>query len=84
MDGLPARSGVLTPDGRGLYNFVVAFARSLNPPHKEASVSVPKTRFSKLLMLILSCFAVLAAGPGGSDVFLVSPDDGATAGMKVK
>ena len=27
---------------------------------------------------------VLAAGPGGSDVFLVSPDDGATAGMKVK
>jgi methionyl-tRNA synthetase len=27
---------------------------------------------------------VLAAGPGGTDVFLVSPDTGATAGMKVK
>ena len=27
---------------------------------------------------------VLAAGPGGSEVFLVSPDTGATAGMKVK
>jgi methionyl-tRNA synthetase len=27
---------------------------------------------------------VLAAGPGGEDVFLVSPDSGASAGMKVK
>jgi methionyl-tRNA synthetase len=27
---------------------------------------------------------VLAAGPGGTDVFLVSPDNGATPGMKVK
>ena len=27
---------------------------------------------------------VLAAGPGGSDIFILSPDDGASAGMKVK
>ena len=27
---------------------------------------------------------VLAAGPGGADIFLLSPDDGATPGMKVK
>jgi len=27
---------------------------------------------------------VLAAGPGGSDIFLLSPDDGAEAGMRVK
>lgn len=27
---------------------------------------------------------VLAAGPGGKDIFLLSPDDGATPGMKVK
>ncbi|MGR8920740.1 MAG: methionine--tRNA ligase subunit beta, partial [Gammaproteobacteria bacterium] len=27
---------------------------------------------------------VLGAGPGGADIFLVSPDSGATAGMKVK
>jgi methionyl-tRNA synthetase len=27
---------------------------------------------------------VLAAGPGGSDIFLLSPDTGATPGMKVK
>lgn len=27
---------------------------------------------------------VLAAGPGGSEIWLVSPDEGATAGMKVK
>jgi len=27
---------------------------------------------------------VLAAGPGGSDIFLVSPDDGAAPGMQVK
>jgi methionyl-tRNA synthetase len=27
---------------------------------------------------------VLAAGPGGSDIYLLSPDDGAVAGMQVK
>jgi methionyl-tRNA synthetase len=27
---------------------------------------------------------VLAAGPGGADIFLLSPDDGAAAGMRVK
>jgi len=27
---------------------------------------------------------VLAAGPGGSDLFILSPDDGAQAGMRVK
>ena len=27
---------------------------------------------------------VLAAGPGGKDLFLLSPDEGAQPGMKVK
>jgi methionyl-tRNA synthetase len=27
---------------------------------------------------------VLAAGPGGSEIFLLGPDDGAQPGMKVK
>jgi len=27
---------------------------------------------------------VLAAGPGGEDIFLLSPDDGAEPGMRVK
>jgi len=27
---------------------------------------------------------VLAAGPGGENIFLLSPDDGAKAGMRVK
>jgi methionyl-tRNA synthetase len=27
---------------------------------------------------------VLAAGPGGKDIFLLSPDSGAQAGMRVK
>jgi methionyl-tRNA synthetase len=27
---------------------------------------------------------ILAAGPGGSDIFLLSPDDGALPGMRVK
>ncbi|MGD9341176.1 MAG: methionine--tRNA ligase subunit beta, partial [Chromatiales bacterium] len=27
---------------------------------------------------------VLAAGPGGEDLFILSPDDGATPGMRVK
>ena len=32
----------------------------------------------------LSSGMVLAAGPGGSDVFILTPDDGATPGMRVK
>ena len=27
---------------------------------------------------------VLAAGPGGADIFVLQPDDGAQPGMKVK
>ncbi|MBU2224621.1 MAG: methionine--tRNA ligase subunit beta, partial [Gammaproteobacteria bacterium] len=27
---------------------------------------------------------VMAAGPGGADIFLLTPDDGATPGMQVK
>jgi len=27
---------------------------------------------------------VLAAGPGGTDLFILSPDDGAEPGMRVK
>ena len=27
---------------------------------------------------------VLAAGPGGKDIFVLSPDSGAVAGMRVK
>jgi methionyl-tRNA synthetase len=27
---------------------------------------------------------VLAAGPGGKDLFILSPDDGAKPGMKIK
>ena len=32
----------------------------------------------------LSSGMVLAAGPGGSDLFILTPDEGATAGMRVK
>lgn len=32
----------------------------------------------------LSSGMVLAAGPGGSDIFILTPDDGATPGMRVK
>lgn len=32
----------------------------------------------------LSSGMVLAAGPGGSDLFILSPDEGATAGMRAK
>jgi methionyl-tRNA synthetase len=27
---------------------------------------------------------ILAAGPGGAEVFMISPDDGANPGMRVK
>ena len=43
-----------------------------------ANLAPRKMRFG------LSEGMVLAAGPGGSDIFLLTPDQGATAGMRVK
>lgn len=43
-----------------------------------ANLAPRKMRFG------LSEGMVLAAGPGGSDLFILSPDDGATPGMRVK
>ncbi|WP_040552190.1 methionine--tRNA ligase [Rheinheimera nanhaiensis] len=43
-----------------------------------ANLAPRKMRFG------LSEGMVLAAGPGGSDIFILSPDDGATPGMRVK
>ncbi|KKO50670.1 methionine--tRNA ligase [Arsukibacterium sp. MJ3] len=43
-----------------------------------ANLAPRKMRFG------LSEGMVLAAGPGGSELFILSPDDGATAGMRVK
>lgn len=43
-----------------------------------ANLAPRKMRFG------LSEGMVLAAGPGGSDIFLLSPDEGATPGMRVK
>ena len=43
-----------------------------------ANLAPRKMRFG------LSEGMVLAAGPGGADIFVVSPDTGATPGMKVK
>ena len=35
-------------------------------------------------VLLLTTTLVLAAGPGGENIFLLSPDAGAEPGMKVK
>ena len=43
-----------------------------------ANLAARKMRFG------LSEGMVLAAGPGGEDIFLLSPDDGAEPGMRVK
>ncbi|MCK4833639.1 MAG: hypothetical protein KAT12_02640, partial [Gammaproteobacteria bacterium] len=43
-----------------------------------ANLAPRKMRFG------LSEGMVLAAGPGGKDLFILSPDDGAAPGMKVK
>ncbi|MDR7120007.1 methionine--tRNA ligase [Rheinheimera soli] len=43
-----------------------------------ANLAPRKMRFG------LSEGMVMAAGPGGSDIFLLTPDDGATPGMRVK
>ena len=37
------------------------------------------------IMLLVGCTAlVLAAGPGGDEIFLLSPDSGAEPGMEVR
>ena len=43
-----------------------------------ANLAARKMRFG------LSEGMVLAAGPGGGDLFILTPDEGAKAGMKVK
>ena len=76
----------LTLDLGGEQRNVFAGIKSAYDPSKligrqtvmVANLAPRKMRFG------LSEGMVLAAGPGGSDLFILSPDDGAKAGMRVK
>jgi methionyl-tRNA synthetase len=76
----------LTLDLGGETRNVFAGIKSAYPPEQlqgrltvmVANLAPRKMRFG------LSEGMVLAAGPGGSDIFLLSPDDGAEPGMRVK
>ena len=76
----------LTLDLGGEQRNVFAGIKSAYDPEKlvgrqtvmVANLAPRKMRFG------MSEGMVLAAGPGGSDLFILSPDDGAKAGMRVK
>ena len=76
----------LTLDLGGEQRNVFAGIKSAYDPQKlvgrqtvmVANLAPRKMRFG------MSEGMVLAAGPGGSDLFILSPDDGAKAGMRVK
>ena len=76
----------LTLDLGGEQRNVFAGIKSAYDPEKlvgrqtvmVANLAPRKMRFG------MSEGMVLAAGPGGSDLFILSPDDGAAAGMRVK
>jgi methionyl-tRNA synthetase len=76
----------LTVDVGGAQRTIFAGIRSAYEPDKLigrltivlANLKPRKMRFGT------SEGMVLAAGPGGSDIFLLSPDSGAAPGMKVK
>jgi methionyl-tRNA synthetase len=76
----------LTVDLGGERRTVFAGIRQAYEPHKlvgrltvvVANLEPRKMRFG------VSEGMVLAAGPGGADIFLLAPDAGATPGMKVK
>ena len=76
----------LTVDLGGERRTVFAGIRQAYEPHKlvgrltvvVANLEPRKMRFG------VSEGMVLAAGPGGTDIFLLAPDAGATPGMKVK
>ncbi len=66
-------------------NVFAGIKSAYNPEDLEGKLTVMVANLAPRKMRFgLSEGMVLAAGPGGKDLFILSPDDGATPGMKVK
>ncbi len=76
----------LTLDLNGVTKNVFAGIKSAYKPEDlEGKLTVMVANLAPRKMRFgLSEGMVLAAGPGGKDLFILNPDDGATPGMKVK
>ena len=66
-------------------NVFAGIKSAYNPEDLEGKLTVMVANLAPRKMRFgLSEGMVLAAGPGGKDLFILNPDEGATAGMKVK
>ena len=66
-------------------NVFAGIKSAYQPQHLEGKLTVMVANLAPRKMRFgLSEGMVLAAGPGGSDLFVLNPDDGAEPGMRVK
>ena len=66
-------------------NVFAGIKSAYNPEDLEGRLTVMVANLAPRKMRFgLSEGMVLAAGPGGSDLFILGPDEGAEAGMRVK
>ncbi len=71
--------------GNDTKNVFAGIKSAYQPEDLEGKLTVMVANLAPRKMRFgLSEGMVLAAGPGGSDLFILNPDTGATAGMKVK
>ncbi|VAW50525.1 Methionyl-tRNA synthetase [hydrothermal vent metagenome] len=72
-------------DGHGTKNVFAGIKSAYKPEDLEGKLTVMVANLAPRKMRFgLSEGMVLAAGPGGKDLFILNPDDGAMPGMKVK
>ena len=66
-------------------NVFAGISKAYDPKDLEGRLTVMVAKLAPRKMRFgVSEGMVLAAGPGGKDIFILSPDDGAEPGMKVK
>jgi methionyl-tRNA synthetase len=71
--------------GNGTRNVFAGFKSAYQPEDLEGKLTVMVVNLAPRKMRFgVSEGMVLAAGPGGKDLYILSPDDGATPGMKIK
>jgi len=71
--------------GNGTRNVFAGIKSAYQPEDLEGKLTVMVVNLAPRKMRFgVSEGMVLAAGPGGKDLYILSPDDGATPGMKIK
>ena len=71
--------------GKGQRNVFAGIKSAYKPEDLEGKLTVMVANLAPRKMRFgLSEGMVLAAGPGGKDIFVLNPDDGAAPGMRVK